>query len=374
MAERVLITGGAGFIGSHLADALLERGHAVRVIDNLCAQVHGPHVKEPEFLSSEAEFIHGDVRDRDAMRRALEGIDVVFHEAAAVGVGQSMYAVREYADVNAVGTATLLDILANEKHSLRKIIVASSMSIYGEVAHRHPDGREIHPPLRGRAQMESRRWEVLDPDDGAPLEPVPTRETKPLAPNSVYAITKRDQEELVLTVAPAYGVDAVALRQFNAFGPRQALSNPYNGVMAIFSARLLNGRSPIIFEDGGQMRDFVHVRDVAHANVLAMERDTGPSSVFNVGSGRFLSIRQVAEHLAGRLGLAISPEINGQFRIGDVRCCVADTAAAKTRLGFEAETPWEEGLDDLIAWVREQTAEDHVEEAVDELRRRGLAT
>jgi dTDP-L-rhamnose 4-epimerase len=373
MGEQVLVTGGAGFIGSHLVDALIERGHRVRVCDNLCPQVHGDGATVPAHLHSEAEFIRGDVLDIDVLRRAVEGVDVIFHLAAAVGVGQSMYQIREYVETNSLGVANLLHILANDGPRVRKLIVASSMSIYGEGAHRHPSGRVVHPGLRPPEQLRRRRWAMLDPDDGAELEPIPTPESKPLSPSSVYAVTKRDQEELALTVGPAYGIATVALRYFNVYGPRQALSNPYTGVMAIFASRLLNGHRPIIFEDGRQTRDFVHVRDVVRANLLAMERDTGPSAVFNVGTGQFTSILAVCERMARALGTDHDPEVPSQFRAGDVRACVADLTAARSGLGFEPAVTLEKGLADHIAWVREQSAVDGVAEAVAELRRRGLA-
>jgi dTDP-L-rhamnose 4-epimerase len=374
MAERVLVTGGAGFIGSHIVDALIERGHTVRVYDNLSPQVHGPEAKIPAYLSSEAEFIKGDVRDIDGLRRALDGIDVVFHEAAAVGVGQSMYQIREYTEVNTLGVANLLELLAAGDHTVRKIVVASSMSIYGEGAYRHRDGRAVSPGLRPTAQLSEGRWEMLDPEDGSVLEAIPTPESKPLQPTSVYAVNKRDHEEMVLCVGSAYGIEAVALRYFNAFGPRQALSNPYTGVMAIFSARLLNGAAPIIFEDGLQTRDFVHVSDIVRANLLAMERDTGPTAVFNVGTGRASAILEVSERLAKLLGVEVEPELTGQFRAGDIRSCVADVSHAREVLGYEPQVTLEQGLTDLITWVQGQSADDNVERAIEELRTRGLTS
>ncbi|NUP89618.1 MAG: NAD-dependent epimerase/dehydratase family protein [Candidatus Sumerlaeia bacterium] len=374
MGEQVLVTGGAGFIGSHLVDALLERGHAVRVYDNLCSQVHGDEGTIPAHLSPDAEFIKGDVRDIDTLRRALTGVDVVFHKAAAVGVGQSMYQIREYTEVNTLGAANLLQILAEGGHRVRKVIVASSMSIYGEGAYRHPQGHLVlRPGLRPARQLAQHDWAMRDAGDGAALEPVPTPETKPLEPNSIYAINKRDHEEMVLCAGVAYGFSAVALRYFNVYGPRQALSNPYTGVMAIFSARYLNGRAPVIFEDGQQTRDFVHVSDVVQANLLAMERDTGPAAAFNVGTGVFTPVLTVAEELAKLLGFEEPPDIPGQFRAGDIRSCVADISLARERLGFVPCVSLAQGLKELVGWVQGQSAEDRVDEAVAELRRRGLA-
>jgi dTDP-L-rhamnose 4-epimerase len=374
MGEQVLVTGGAGFIGSHIVDALLARGHRVRVFDNLNPQVHGSAGTVPAYLSPEAEFIKGDVRDLDALRRALSDVEVVFHEAAAVGVGQSMYEIREYTEVNALGVANLLHLLANEKHRVRKVIVASSMSAYGEGAYRHSSGRVVHPGLRPVAQLREHRWEMLDPGDGSRLTPIPTPESKALEPNSIYAVTKRDHEEMVLCVGAAYGIPSVALRYFNVYGPHQALSNPYTGVMAIFSSRLLNGKPPVIFEDGLQTRDFVHVADVAEANALAMERDTGATAVLNIGTGHFTGVLEIAQRLAKLLGVEIEPEVPGKFRAGDIRSCVADIGAARRALGFEPKRTLSEALPELVEWVQGQTAVDNVEKAVAELRDRGLAT
>lgn len=374
MPESVLITGGAGFIGSHIADALLERGHRVRVFDNLTPQVHGPSGEIPSYLNPEVEFIRGDVRDVVSLRRALEGIDVVYHKAAAVGVGQSMYQIREYTEVNTLGAANLLHLIANEKTNVRKIIVASSMSAYGEGAYADAEDKLIPVRLRPSEQLSTKNWEMLHPETKEPLRAVPTPEEKPLEPNSIYAINKRDHEEMFLCIGAAYGIPAVALRYFNVYGPRQALSNPYTGVMAIFSSRLMNGRAPVIFEDGLQTRDFVHVTDIAQANVLAMESDTGPAQVFNVGTGRFTTILSVCERLSELLGAGISPSLPGEFRVGDIRSCVADISRAQRVLGYQPRVSLEEGLPELIEWVRTQTPEDHIDKAVEELRRRGLAS
>ncbi|MCX5738701.1 MAG: SDR family NAD(P)-dependent oxidoreductase, partial [Proteobacteria bacterium] len=258
---KVLVTGGAGFIGSHLVDALLAQGYAVRVLDVLDPQVHGSQQQRPAYLHSAAELQVGDVRDHAAVRRALDGVEVVFHEAAAVGVGQSMYEIERYVSVNTLGAAVLLEELVAQRAQLRRVVVASSMSIYGEGAYRDPDGALAFPRLRSNEQLEARRWEFADAQ-GRPLVPAPTPESKPLVPTSVYAVTKRDHEELFLAIGEAYDIPTVALRYFNVYGTRQALSNPYTGVIAIFSSRLLNGRAPVLFEDGLQSRDFTHVSDI----------------------------------------------------------------------------------------------------------------
>jgi dTDP-L-rhamnose 4-epimerase len=369
---KVLVTGGAGFIGSHLVDALLARGHELRVLDALEAQVHGAERKPPPWLPAAVDLRIADVRDRAAVRSALDGVEVVFHQAAAVGVGQSMYEIERYVSANALGAAVLLEELVERRDRLRRVVVASSMSLYGEGAYRDLDGALVHPGLRPAAQLEARRWEPED-ERGRPLAPVPTAESAPLAPTSVYAVTKRDHEELFLAVGNAYGIPTVALRYFNVFGTRQALGNPYTGVVAIFSSRLLHGRAPVLFEDGRQSRDFVHVSDIVAANLLAMEKDAAVGRTYNVGTGRATPVLAVAEALARALGVAVEPECTGHFRAGDIRHCFADVSAIARELGFEARTSFEAGLDELLAWLRTQSPEDRVGEARDALERRGLA-
>jgi dTDP-L-rhamnose 4-epimerase len=373
MAENILVTGGAGFIGSFLVDALLERGHRVRIYDALVPQVHGADQALPDYLTPDAEFIKGDVRDRDALARALRGIDVIYHLAAAVGVGQSMYQIQHYTDVNTLGGAVLLDLIANTEHSVRKMIVASSMSIYGEGKYRCDEHGSVYPRLRTEEQLKARDWEMKCPHCGRDVEPLPTDESKPLYPTSIYAITKRDHEEMFLSTGFAYGIPAVALRFFNTYGPRQALSNPYTGVMAIFSGRLLNGQPPVIFEDGEQARDFIHVSDIVQGLLLVMERPEADNQVFNLGTGVPTSIGQVARLLSQHLtGGRVEPQILNRFRAGDIRTCYADLSRARDLLGFEPRVPLEEGLDDLLAWVQEQQAEDRFSQAEEELAEKAL--
>src|SRR6476660_6070491 len=292
---RVLVTGGAGFIGSHLADRLLAQGHQVRALDNLDPQVH-PQGERPDYLDADVELQTGDVRDRDAVRRALEDVDAVVHFAAAVGVGQSMYEIERYTSINAIGAAVVLEEAVERRDAIRKLLVASSMSIYGEGQYRNPATGEsgLAPWLRPEPQLAAREWEVLA-EDGTPLEPEPTAETKPLRPTSIYAINKRDHEEMFLAIGAAYGIPAVALRFFNVYGARQALSNPYTGVAAIFSSRLMNDNRPVIFEDGRQTRDFIDVRDLVRGCALALTTDGAEGSTLNLGTGRATSILQVAE-------------------------------------------------------------------------------
>jgi dTDP-L-rhamnose 4-epimerase len=370
---KVLITGGAGFIGSHLADRLLADGADVRALDNLDPQVHRGAAR-PDYLDENVELVVADVRDRDAVRGALDGIDTVVHFAAAVGVGQSMYEIERYTSINAIGAAVLLEEVVERREAIRKLLVASSMSIYGEGQYRNPRTGEqgLAPGIRPEAQLAAREWDVLD-DDGRPLEPEPTAETKPLRPTSIYAINKRDHEEMVLAVGAAYGIPAVALRFFNVFGERQALSNPYTGVAAIFASRLLNGRPPLIFEDGNQTRDFIDVRDIARACALAITRDGADGRTLNVGTGKPTSVRDIARVIADGLGKSLEPEVANQYRAGDIRHCFADARLAEELLGFHAEIPFARGMEDLLAWLEGQEASDTVDAAREALVARGLA-
>jgi dTDP-L-rhamnose 4-epimerase len=370
--ERVLVTGGAGFIGSHLVDALLRRGAKVRVLDSLDPQVHGQDRRVPDYLHPDADLVLGDVRDRDLLARALDGIDSLFHLAAAVGVGQSMYEIERYVSVNTLGTATLLDLLANWPHSVRKLVVASSMSIYGEGSYRCERCGPVEPLPRTEAQMRDGIWEALCPACGSALSPVPTGEQKALQSGSIYAISKKDQEEMCLCVGGAYGLPAVALRFFNVYGPRQALSNPYTGAVAIFSSRAMNGKSPLVYEDGLQTRDFVHVSDVIQALLLAMDSEAANYRVFNVGAGRPRSILEVANAICALVGPpGLRAETVGRYRKGDIRHCYADIQALSS-LGYSPRVDFETGLRELVGWLREQTAHDGVEQAAAELTRRGL--
>lgn len=384
MSETILVTGGAGFIGSHLVDALLQRGHRVRVLDNLEPQVHGSlreRGEKPAYLNPQAEFVLGDVRDYAVVARALQGVDVLFHEAARVGVGQSMYEIARYTDTNTQGAATVLQAVVDAKQRPRKMIVASSMSIYGEGAYRCPEHGMVYPRLRPLAQLQQRQWEMRCPVEGCRqvVEPLPTGEDKPLYPTSVYAVNKRDHEELFLAVGFAYGIPAVALRYFNVYGTRQALSNPYTGVAAIFSGRLLNGKAPVIFEDGQQSRDFTHVSDIVQANLLAMDHPAADYQALNVGTGRRLSILDVAQALIGHFRsinpnstfLNLNSDITHQFRAGDIRHCYGDISRLKA-LGYQPTVRFEDGMAELVEWVRAQTAADSYEQARQELAQKGL--
>ncbi len=369
MSKHVLITGGAGFIGSHLADRLLDQGYRVTALDSLSPQVH-PDGRRPEYLSRDVALVRGDVCDPDIVRRALRSIDAVVHLAATVGVGQSMYEVARYTTTNNLGTAVLLEALIEKP--VERLVVASSMSIYGEGLYETAGGEPVEACERSLDALRRHDWEPAAAD-GTPLVPVPTPETKAPCLASVYALSKYDQERLSLLIGQAYGIPTVALRFFNVYGPRQALSNPYTGVLAIFAARLLNGKPPLIFEDGRQRRDFVNVRDVCAACVLALESPRAPGAVFNVGSGRPFSVVEIAERLAVTLDLEhVEPEITGDYRVGDIRHCFADVTRARTVLGYEPRVALADGLDELATWLAGQNADDGVGAARAALVERGL--
>jgi dTDP-L-rhamnose 4-epimerase len=375
--DRVLITGGAGFVGSHLADALAAEGHEVTLFDNLEPQVHGdlPEGTRPAYLDPRHRLVVGDVRDLRALERVVAEADVVFHLAAMVGVGQSMYQVRRYTEANTLGMATLLEALVEARGTLRvrKLLVASSMSLYGEGAYACPEHNRVAPRLRSAEQLSAGDWEVHCPTCSAVVVPVPTDEDKRLWPTSIYAITKRDHEEMALAFAHAYGVPAVALRFFNIYGSRQALSNPYTGVAAIFSGRILSGQPPMIFEDGLQLRDFVHVSDVVKACRLAMSNPDADNQALNVGSGQPISVLDVARTLAETLDWQGPLDITRQFRAGDIRHCFADISRIQRLLGYAPRYAFGDGVAELVRWVAEQQGvADRLSEATGELSAYGL--
>jgi dTDP-L-rhamnose 4-epimerase len=368
---NILVTGGAGFIGSHLVDALVAEGHRVRIYDSLVDQVH--QGKVPDHLNADAEFIQGDMCDSTAVAKALEGIDVVYHEAAEVGVGQSMYEIVRYVKANDLGTAVLLEEMIKRPGQFKKLIVASSMSIYGEGAYRCESCEEtVTPFLRSNEQLAAHDWDFHCEKCGADLVPIGTTEDKPLFPTSVYAVSKQDQEQYCLAVGRAYKIPTVAFRYFNVYGTRQALSNPYTGVCAIFSSRLLNDQPPTIFEDGEQSRDFVHVSDIVQANLRALETDGGDYEAMNVGTGRPTSVKQISRLLAKGLEKDIVPDIVGRYREGDIRHCVADISKIKRSLGYEPQVTLENGMKELIGWVSKQEAVDRVSAATAELAAHSL--
>lgn len=365
-----LITGGAGFLGSHLADHLLANGYRVRVLDSLAPQVHGPAQQRPGYLNRDVELQVGDVRDAAAVRRALEGIDAVFHFAAAVGVGQSMYEIEHYTSINNIGTAVLLEALI--ERPVERLVVASSMSVYGEGLYENRAHEPRTVATRSHEQLRHGDWEWRD-EDGSRLEPVATPETKPPALASVYALSKYDQERLCLMTGLAYNIPTVALRFFNAYGPRQALSNPYTGVLAIFASRLLNGRRPLVYEDGLQRRDFVSVHDIVRGCRLALERSDVSNDVFNIGSGEPRTILDIARRVAQVLGRPqLEPDVTAKFRVGDIRHCFADLSKSRAMLGYEPQVTLDDGIAELAQWLQGQTADDRIEQATAELSARGL--
>lgn len=371
MGKKILVTGGAGFIGSFLVDELVRRDHEVTVFDNFEPQVHGR--KRPDYLNKAARYVKGDVCDVPAFKKVALRAEVIFHEAAMVGVGQSQYQIRRYTDVNVLGTANLLDILANNKHRCEKLVVAASMSSYGEGLYQCGKHGAVRPPLRGDADVAGGRWELNCPHCGKPVAAAPTPETAGQVCNSIYAQNKKDQEDMVMIFGRAYGLPVVALRYFNVYGPRQSLSNPYTGVCAIFMSRIKNGNPPVIYEDGGQTRDFVSVHDIVQANVLAMEKPAANGQVFNVGTGRPIAVKDVARLLAKLYGVEIGPEICGKFRKGDVRHCYPDIGKARRLLGYEPRVTFDAGMRELIEWSRQAEAKDRFEQAACELKKRGLA-
>ncbi len=366
--SKILVTGGAGFIGSHLVDRLVEMGNEVVVIDNLEPQVH---TKKPEYLNPKVEYIFEDVREEDALAKAIEGVEIIFHQASAVGVGQSMYQIKKYVDANTFATAKMLDFLVNKENEVKKLIVASSMSIYGEGAYECEDCGVVYPELRTEEQLKKREWEMRCPKCRKIVRPIPTNEDKPLHPTSIYAITKRDQEEMCLNVGRAYGIPTVALRYFNAYGPRQSLNNPYTGVCAIFSARIKNNNPPLIFEDGLQTRDFVSVQDIVQANLLAMENRNANYEVFNVGTGKQVSILDIATTLSEMYGKDLRYNVVNKYRSGDIRHCFADISKIQ-KIGFEPLVSFEDGIRELVEWGRSQEADDKSDVAYEELKKKGL--
>jgi dTDP-L-rhamnose 4-epimerase len=366
---RVLVTGGAGFIGSHLVDALLAQGLRVRVLDSLDPQAH--EGGRARFLSKEAELNVGDLRDRDAVRRALDGVELVFHQGGMVGNGQSMYEIHRYLDVNAGGTAILMEEVLKCRDRVRRLVAASSMVVYGEGAYQCAE-HGVCAGSRAPADLMARQWEPRCPICRTALTPIPTSEDWPLQPTSPYATSKRDTEEIVLTSSRAHGLDAVVLRYLNVYGPRQALGNPYTGVAAVFCSRLLNRRPPVVFEDGWQRRDLVHVSDVVRANLLAMSSPLAPGFAINVGTGFSITVLDLAAALARGLGVDLAPEVTGQYRAGDIRHCFADVSRAERLLGFRAAADREISLRELARWVAGERSVDRSELALAALRHRGL--
>ncbi|MEE9376867.1 MAG: GDP-mannose 4,6-dehydratase [Candidatus Lokiarchaeia archaeon] len=371
---KILVTGGAGFIGSHLIDELLLKKHEIVVYDNLEPQVHGDLDSAPDYLAKDVTFIKNDIRNNKVLFESLEDIEIIFHLAAMVGVGQSMYQIDRYVDVNTLGTARLLNLLVNKPNKVKKLIVASSMSTYGEGRYICEDCGKINPKLRNQEQLENKDWEIFCPICGKKANPTNTDEDKFQDCVSIYALTKKEQEKMCLLIGETYGIKTTALRFFNVYGSRQALSNPYTGVCAIFSSNLLCKKSPIIFEDGDQTRDFVHIQDICQSLLLSMEKQNAANEIFNVGTGIPISIGHVAEVLAEYINPKIKPKITYQYRPGDIRHCFADISKISSKLGYKPKISFEEGMKELIEWVKLQQGkiENNTSIALKELQKKGL--
>ncbi len=367
---KITVTGGAGFIGSHLVDLLIKKGHDVLVIDSLEKQVHLG--KKPDYLNKKAHYIFEHYEKRENLKKIAAYSQVLVHLAALVGVGQSMYDIKKYIKGNTYNTSILLDYLAKHKHNIKKMIVASSMSIYGEGAYYCKKHGEVFPRLRGKTQLERKEWEMKCPICNGPVSHITTVENKPLFPTSFYAITKRDQEEMFHTFGLTYGVPTVALRFFNVYGERQALSNPYTGVLAIFASRLLNKQAPIIFEDGKQSRDFIHVSDIVNGIYLSIMSDKANFQSINLGTGKGTPIKRIATIMRDNLYPESNIEIVNRYRPGDIRHCFADILKAKKLLDFKVKIKLKEGLKNYLLWLSTQKAADNFNAAFKELKKSGL--
>ncbi len=367
---KVLVTRGAGFIGSYVCKQLLNDNHEVVILDNLDPQIHN-YKGWPDYLPQNIEKHHGDVRDREMLGSLLNDCDAVIHLAASVGVGQSMYEIERYCSVSVMGTAILLEELIKRKDKIKKLIVASSMSIYGEGLYQTKNGDDFFPKSRKLVQLSEKKWELFDDNDDV-LLPIATKEDKKLMPESIYAINKRDQEEMCLVIGKAYGIPTVAFRMFNVFGPFQALSNPYTGVAAIFSSKLLKDEQPMIFEDGNQRRDFIYAEDVARAYSMALTNSDADGLALNLGSGESITIKQIAKTIADLMGKKIDTIITENFREGDVRHCFADISLIKKILKWEPKFTFEKGMENLIQWLLTHTIDKDVKSAFDELKNNGL--
>src|SRR3989344_2287575 len=368
--KHVLVTGGAGFIGSFLVHSLIKKGYKVRILDNLEKQVH--QNKIPSYLNQKAEFIKGDVRDYEVFEKALSNVDVVFHLAARVGVAQSNYEIKDYTDTNIGGMANLFDIIVNKKKNIKKVVMTASMTSYGEGNYRCMSCGVVKPDLRREDQMKKGRWELECPNCESLITPVATKEEASVNNNSIYALTKNVQEELLLLLGKLYKIPVVSLRCFNVYGSRQSLANPYTGVTAIFIARLKNNKEVVIYEDGLQSRDFISVHDLVNAFILSLESDEANNQMFNIGSGKGTSILEIAEAVSKLLGKPNLIQINKDYRKNDIRHCFADISKAKKVLGWEPKITLEQGLKELIEWSSNQVAKDKFKNAQAELKQKGL--
>lgn len=369
---RVLITGGAGFIGSHTADALLAAGYAVRILDILDPQIHGPSGNFPAYLDPRIECLRGDVRDLETVNRALDGIDAVYHFAAGTGVGQSMYDISGYVSTNGVGTATVLEAIVKRGPPFPRLILSSSRAVYGEGSYRCAEHGVVFPGVRPRHQLADADFVPRCPHCAAPVESIATSEDRPLQPVSVYGLTKKHQEDLCAQIAETHGIPLVILRYFNVYGSRQSLNNPYTGVVTVFYNRIRAEKTCALYERGLPVRDFVHVLDVARANLLALTAQSAVGQVINIGSGEFLTIGALAEGLAAAMGRRATLQATDQYRVGDIYACVAELTRAREALGYEARVTLASGMREFVAWADGQETRDRYDVTVEELSRHGL--
>lgn len=374
--NNILITGGAGFIGSNLALMLISKGYNITVLDNLSEQIHGPspESQSPLYLSikDKVTFIKGDVTSKDDWRKAIENQHVIVHFAAETGTGQSMYEIQKYVDVNINGTAIFLDLLANEPHFVNKVIIASSRSIYGEGKYKSQEKGVVYPNHREASFMDNGDFEVKLNGSG-PLELMATDEDSKIHPSSVYGITKQNQEQMIMTVCPTLGIAPVAFRYQNVYGPGQSLKNPYTGILSIFSTQIKNGNSINIFEDGKESRDFVFVDDVVDATILGIEKEEANNQIFNVGTGHPTDVITVAKSLIGNYGIDVPIVISGNYRLGDIRHNYADLTKIKAKLGFSPKFSFEQGLKKFTDWVNKQDVQqDNYSKSIEEMKTKGL--
>jgi dTDP-L-rhamnose 4-epimerase len=360
---KVLVTGGAGFIGSHLVDALVERGCEVAAFDNLDPAAHPQPPQWPPYANPKCDYVLADVRDKEALRRTMEGVDVIFHHAAAVGSGISMVDVGRFVNVNSLGTANLLEVAIQNQERIKKLIVASSMTVMGEGTYECSRHGAHYPFLRPLEQLTRNDWEVRCPQCGEESKPLAMAEERPLLPLTIYGLTKMDEELETMLVGKFYNIPVVAFRYFSVYGPRQSLTNPYTGVIARFGTRVITGKPPLIYEDGRQMKDVIHVRDVVRANLLAMERETANYQVFNLGNGEGLTVYRIGELISKKLGSEQQPVLTGQYRRGDARHGWADISKARRLLGWEPSLSAEDGFADLCAWLK-GLPDDQIEQAI----------
>jgi dTDP-L-rhamnose 4-epimerase len=360
---KVLVTGGAGFIGSHLVDALVERGHEVAAFDNLDPAAHPQPAKWPAYANPKCKYILGDVRDKEALRQAMKDVDVVFHHAAAVGSGISMIDIGRFVEVNSLGTANVLELAIENQQRIKKLIVASSMTVMGEGTYECGQHGVYYPFLRPVEQLARSEWELRCPHCGEPSKPLAMKEDRPLLPLTIYGLTKMDEELETMLVGGFYKMPVVAFRYFSVYGPRQSLTNPYTGVIARFGTRVITGKAPLIYEDGSQLKDVIHVRDVVRANLLAMERIEANYHVFNLGNGEGLSVFRIGQLISEKLGSRLQPILTGQYRRGDARHGWADISKACRLLTWQPSLSAEDGFADLCLWLK-ALPEEQLEQAI----------